>query len=293
VTPAIEAIGLTKSFGSFVAVDGVDFTIGPGEVVGLLGANGAGKTTTIRMLAGLIAPTVGTARLLGGPPNRTTRRALGYVPQGLGLYGDLTVRQNLEFSASAYGVEPAALPEQLDRESGRLVADLPLGLQRQLAFAVASQHRPRVMILDEPTSGVELLAAAHLWDEMRQSAEAGAGLLVSTHSMQEARRCDRLLVMAAGMLVARGREADIVRDTSAVEVSSPSWSNVFEALSETSAIVTLAGRSVRVVDQPLEQIRAVLDQAGIAHQLTTVTATIDETMAVLDRSMQVRVSRAG
>ena len=207
----LEAMSLTRRFGDFTAVDHVAFDVQPGEVVGLLGANGAGKTTTIRMLVGLLAPTSGSARLLGAPPDREARRALGYVPQGLGLYKELTVAENLEFNASAFGVPPARIDGALAEVVSRRISQIPLGLQRQLAFVCALQHAPDVLVLDEPTSGVGPLGSARLWDEIRAAAEAGAGVLVSTHSMQEARQCDRLLLMADGAIVAdavaRGADA--------------------------------------------------------------------------------------
>jgi len=170
----LQAGHVTRRFGAFTAVDDVSMQVGPGEVVGLLGANGAGKTTLIRMLLGLIAVTSGRVDLLGGPPDRERRRRLGYVPQGLGLYGDLTVRENLSFSARAYGTAAPALPPGLTGHAEVLVRELPLGAQRQVAFLAALAHSPGVLVLDEPTSGVDALARAALWDTIRAQAERGA-----------------------------------------------------------------------------------------------------------------------
>ena len=206
----LRAGRVTRRFGKFTAVDDVSMRVQPGEVVGLLGANGAGKTTLIRMLLGLIAVTSGWVELLGGPPDRERRRRLGYVPQGLGLYGDLTVRENLAFSARAYGTAEPALPAALTAQAGALVRSLPLGAQRQVAFLAALAHSPEVLVLDEPTSGVDALARTALWDTIRAQAERGAGILVTTHYMQEAQQCDRLLLMSDGRLVAEGSEADII-----------------------------------------------------------------------------------
>lgn len=280
-SPALRAKELIRRFGDNTAVDDVTFDVEYGEVVGLLGANGAGKTTTIRMLAGLLEPTGGDAFLLGGPPNRDSQRRLGYVPQGLGLYGDLTVRENLAFSAGAYGVEPAEPGGPLADADDRLVGDLSLGLQRQLAFISALQHEPEVLILDEPTSGVGVLGAAGLWDQIRQESERGAAVLVSTHSMQEARQCDRLLLMAGGRLVGRGTEADIVAGMTAVEVTTDSWSDAFAALTVEGALVTLDGRSVRVADRSVEAVDRMLARHDIAGEVRAVPATIDERMASL------------
>ncbi|HEX8862722.1 MAG TPA: ABC transporter ATP-binding protein, partial [Actinomycetes bacterium] len=155
--PLLQARGVTRTFGGLTAVDQVDLQVNAGEVVGLLGANGAGKTTLIRIVLGLLRPTAGEVRLLGEPPSRHSRARLGYVPQSLGLYDDLTVAENLAFTARAFGGHP---PERLDDPEleaarGELVAGLPLGLRRRLAFAAALGHQPELLVLDEPTSGVD------------------------------------------------------------------------------------------------------------------------------------------
>jgi ABC-2 type transport system ATP-binding protein len=281
VSAVVVARGLTRRFGQFTAVDDVTFDVHPGEVVGLLGANGAGKTTTLRMLLGLLAPTTGTASLLGGTPDRQTRRRLGYVPQGLGLYTELTVRQNVGFSAQAYAVAPVALEGALADAGDRLVRDLPLGLQRQLAFVAALQHDPEVLVLDEPTSGVEPLASARLWDRIRAEAERGAGVLVTTHSMEEARQCDRLLLMSQARLVGSGSEHDLVAGTSAVAVLTDRWTEAFDALTRAGELVTLDGRSVRVVDRDPALVEEVLREAGVSARVTEVPATLEERMAAL------------
>ncbi|MEW2623596.1 ATP-binding cassette domain-containing protein [Streptomyces sp. NPDC048106] len=177
--------------------------VAPGEIVGLLGANGAGKTTVIRMLLGLTLPTGGTVATFGRAPDRTTRRRLGYVPQGLGLWATLTVAENASFAAAAFGSEPAGLGQGLAALEHRLVSDIGLGLQRQLAFAIALAHRPELLVLDEPTSGVDPLARARLWDEVHDQAQRGTGVLVTTHYMQEAQQCDRLVLMSRGKAVGR------------------------------------------------------------------------------------------
>ena len=278
---SLEALSLVKRFGDFTAVDDLSFDVRPGEVVGLLGANGAGKTTTIRMLVGLLAPTSGSARLLGVLPDRAARRAMGYVPQGLGLYKELTVVENLEFNASAFGVTPAAIDGPLAEVADRRTSKIALGLQRQLAFVCALQHAPEVLVLDEPTSGVGPLGSARLWDDIRTAAEAGAGVLVSTHSMQEARQCDRLLLMADGVIVARGSEADIVGGMRAIEVTTAHWREVFAALSGPASIVSLAGRSVRVLDRSVDDVHATIGSIDAHADVMAVPATIDERMAVL------------
>ena len=279
----LRARHVIRRFGTFTAVDDVSMHVQPGEVVGLLGANGAGKTTLIRMLLGLLPVTSGGVELLGGPPDREHRRRLGYVPQGLGLYGDLTVRENLSFSARAYGSAVPALPPTLAERADVLVRELPLGAQRQVAFLAALAHSPEVLVLDEPTSGVDALARAALWDTIRGQAEHGAGVLVTTHYMQEAQQCDRLLLMSNGQLVAQGSEADIIGSTTAVAVRTGDWAQAFAALNAAGAPVMLAGRAIRVATADPAGLRATLTAAGIEATLEQVPATIEERMLVLAR----------
>jgi ABC-2 type transport system ATP-binding protein len=282
----LRAGHVTRRFGAFTAVDDVSMQVQPGEVVGLLGANGAGKTTLIRMLLGLITVTSGRVDLLGGPPDRERRRRLGYVPQGLGLYGDLTVRENLSFSARAYRAAEPALPSELSGYADVLVREVPLGAQRQLAFLAALAHSPEVLVLDEPTSGVDALARAALWDTIRAQAEHGAGVLVTTHYMQEAQQCDRLLLMSDGRLVAQGSEADIIGSTTAVAVRTENWARAFAALNAAGAPVMLAGRSIRVANASPAGLAEVLGAAGIEASLQPVPATIEERMLMLARGTE-------
>jgi ABC-2 type transport system ATP-binding protein/ribosome-dependent ATPase len=283
-TPLLRAASVTRRFGAFTAVDAVSMEVHPGEVVGLLGANGAGKTTLIRLLLGLIAPTSGDVELLGAPPDRDGRRRLGYVPQGLGLYRDLTVRENLAFAASSYGVDPAPLEGELAEAAGSLVRSIPLGLQRRLAFVSALAHRPSVIVLDEPTSGVDAVARAELWDTIRAQASAGVGVLVTTHYMQEAEQCDRLLLMSDGRLVGEGDEEAIVGGTTAVAVRTDDWARAFDVLDSAGELVMLAGRSIRVADGDPDGLLATLSAAGLHATVERVPATIEERMAVLARS---------
>jgi ABC-2 type transport system ATP-binding protein len=277
-----------RTFGSVVAVDDVTMHVLPGEVVGLLGANGAGKTTLIRMLLGLLATSTGSVELLGREPDREGRRRLGYVPQGLGLYRDLTVRENLSFASHAYGHAPPDLPTALADSADRLVGTLPLGLQRQLAFVSALAHGPEVLVLDEPTSGVEPLAGAALWDTIHEQAERGVGVLVTTHNMREAEQCDRLLLMSQARLVAQGSQADVIGTTTAVAVHTDDWARAFAVLDAAEQPVMLAGRDVRVADADAPTVRDLLANAGLAARVTEVPATIEERMMVLSRSTSPR-----
>jgi len=271
-----QAVAVTRAFGHFVAVDQVDLEVRPGEVVGLLGANGAGKTTLIRLLLGLLRPSGGEIRLFGEPPSRHTRRRIGYVPQGLGLYDDLTLAENLAFSAAAYGEGPeaAAVPTPLRRYRGTVTGALPLGVQRTAAFAEALAHRPDLLVLDEPTSGVDPLARARLWETVAVAAVAGAGVLVTTHYMDEAGECDRLVIMAAGRVVARGTAQEITGDTRISVVQAGSWAAAFGALEAAGLPVALVGRTLRVPGAPPDAVRRALGDLPAA--VTSAPATLEE-----------------
>jgi ABC-2 type transport system ATP-binding protein len=277
----VEVHNVTRRFGSFTAVDSVDLDVGAGEVIGVLGANGAGKTTLMRMILGLLRPTEGRVLLFGGPPGRASRLRTGYVPQGLGLWSDLTADENLEFSSGVFGVAAAAAPAG---SSGRLVRNLSLGVQRRVAFASALQHRPDLLVLDEPTSGVAPLSRARLWEEIRAQAESGVTVLVTTHYMDEARQADRLILMARGKVVGRGSEADIVGGLQAVVVGTTHWDDAFTALDAAGLAATLAGRSLRVPGTSVDRVDAALGAAGIEASLTIDTATLEEAMVVASGS---------
>ena len=272
---------LVRRFGSFTAVADVALELRAGEVVGLLGANGAGKTTLIRLLLGLLRPTSGRALLFGRPPSRETRGRLGYVPQGLGLWRDLTVAENLSFSAGAVGGTPPALEPDLAAASGTLVRDLPLGLRRRLAFAAALAHAPELLVLDEPASGVGLGARAALWDTIHRSAADGVGVLVTTHRLDEADQCDRLVLMAGGRIVAEGTLAFIVGDGAAVAVHADRWDEAYTALDDAGLPAALVGRDLRVPGEDAAAVRAALDARRVSARVTIVPATFEETFVRL------------
>lgn len=282
-TALLAADRLTRRFGSFVAVDDVSLTVQSGEIVGMVGANGAGKTTLIRMLLGLLPASAGEACMFGETPSRTSRRGLGYVSQGLGLYSDMTVAENVAFQSAAFGIDAndVELPEELAEMGGRLVGSIGLGRQRQLAFACVLGHRPDLLVLDEPTSGVDPLARARLWDAIRAEVVRGVGVLVTTHYMEEAQQCDRLILMAAGRVAAAGTMDEIVAERTVVEVTADSWSTAFSALSAQGYDVTLAGRRIRVPAADQIGIGGILDDAGIEANLATVPASLDEAMVAV------------
>jgi ABC-2 type transport system ATP-binding protein/ribosome-dependent ATPase len=275
---AIDVRGATKQFGSFTAVADVDLTVDAGEVVGLVGANGAGKTTLIRMILGLLQPTSGNVKVLGRPPSRESRRHIGYVPQNLGLYEDLTTVENLEFRAEAFRGSPAPPPFADDG----LIGALPLGLQRRAAFVAATQHDPEVLILDEPTSGVSPLARSRLWNLIRERAEDGAAVLVSTHYMDEAEQADRLVLMSRGKVAGTGTMRDIIGDLQAIEVTASRWQEAFDLLDGAGPPVTLAGRAIRVLGTDAAAVELALAQARLVAEVRAVPATLDETMVLLD-----------
>lgn len=278
----LDATNVTRRFGDFTAVDDVALRVEAGEVVGLLGANGAGKTTLIKMVLGLLRPTAGRVQLFGQAPGLEQRRRIGYVPQNLGLYTDLSVDENLAFRAEVFG---CAQVDAGDLPGGRHVGDLPLGLQRRAAFAAALQHRPELLVLDEPTSGVSPLSRSELWDLIRSEADRGAGVLVSTHYMDEAVQADRLVVMARGRVVATGSEADVVDDRRTLVVEAAHWEGAFAAVDEAGLRPLLAGRTIRVPggEDDLPALRQVLADAGVEAAVRTAAATLEETLVELSQ----------
>lgn len=212
---AIEARGLTMRFGNFVAVDHVNFRIARGEIFGFLGSNGCGKSTTMKMLTGLLPASEGEAWLFGQPVNPrdiATRRRVGYMSQAFSLYSELTVRQNLELHARLFHIPDADIPTRVAEMSQRfmltevedaLPASLPLGIRQRLSLAVAVIHRPEMLILDEPTSGVDPVARDMFWQLMVDLARQDrVTIFISTHFMNEAERCDRISLMHAGKVLA-------------------------------------------------------------------------------------------
>jgi ABC-2 type transport system ATP-binding protein len=270
----IEAGELTKRFGDVVAVDHLSFRVGPGDVVGLLGANGAGKTTTMRMLLGLLSPTSGDARIGGTPARDLDRRVMGYVPQGLGLYRDLTVEENLEFAAAAFGVPVPPLEDSgLGPVARKRVGELSLGLRRRVAFAVARCHDPEVLILDEPTSGVGPLGRARLWETIHETADAGTAVLVSTHYMDEAEECDRVVLMANGVEVASGTVAEVVGSVRSVEVTGEVPESVVNELHRQGGTVLVDNGGWRVVGLGAAAVARTVGPGGVASE---VPATFEE-----------------
>src|SRR6516225_5297848 len=226
--PAIEAEGLTQRFGTFTAVDHVSFKIQAGEIFGFLGSNGCGKTTTMKMLTGLLPPTEGTALLFGKPVKGgdvESRRRVGFMTQAFSLYTELTVRQNLVLHARLFDLPPDKSAKRvaelltdfgLEQVADTLTESLPLGIRQRLSLAVAVLHEPDMLILDEPTSGVDPVARDGFWDLLiRLSRDKGVTIFLSTHFMNEAARCDRMSMMHAGKVLAQGPPAQLVAERKA------------------------------------------------------------------------------
>jgi ABC-2 type transport system ATP-binding protein len=219
--PAIEARGLTRTFGAFTAVDGITFDVRAGEVFGFLGANGAGKTTAIRMLSGLLAPSGGEARVAGHDvytESEAIKRDIGYMSQRFSLYDDLTVRENVQLYGGIYDLTDREIRERTARMLARLgfegaanqrVGAIPLGWKQKLAFSVALLHAPRIVFLDEPTSGVDPIVRRQFWELIYEAAHGGTTVFVTTHYMDEAEYCDRISIMVAGRIEALGTPAEL------------------------------------------------------------------------------------
>lgn len=217
-TAVVEARGLEKHFGPVRAVNGIELSLPPGRIYGLLGPNGSGKTTLIRLLTGLARPTSGYATVLGvRMPSRTNLSRIGYMTQTEGLYAELSVWENLRFFAGLYGANrrrdlQATLElVQLDRWAGTPVHELSGGMRRRLSLACALAHRPPVLFLDEPTVGVDPALRRSFWEHLRGLAARGDTLLVASHVMDEAERCDELLFIRAGKVVAAGNAGELRR----------------------------------------------------------------------------------
>jgi len=214
--PVLETTGLQKHFGKICAVDGVNLSIKRGEIYGLLGPNGSGKTTLIRLCLGLLHPTAGSIWLLGeAVPNKSTLSKVGYMTQASALYEELTVRENIAFFAEMCSSrEPAWIDEvialvDLQERARSPVRTLSGGMRQRTSLACSLAHRPRLLLLDEPTVGVDPQLRATFWSYFRRLANSGVTLVISSHVMDEAERCDRLGFMRQGRLLAEGSSDEL------------------------------------------------------------------------------------
>ena len=226
----IRATDLTRRFGGFVAVDRITFEVRAGEVFGFLGANGAGKTTAIRMLTGLLLPSGGQATVAGHDVYRESEAIkcdIGYMSQKFSLYDDLSARENIQLYGGIYDIERGELRERsrqmldrlgLSRVENDPVGSLPLGWKQKLAFSVALLHRPRIVFLDEPTSGVDPITRRQFWELIYDASHGGTTVLVTTHYMDEAEYCDRISIMVAGRIDAIGTPAELKREAGVASI---------------------------------------------------------------------------
>jgi len=286
---AIVARGLTRRFGDFVAVAGIDFDVRRGEIFGFLGPNGAGKTTTIRMMLGLLKPTAGTVEVLGVPvaehPERVRPR-VGYMSQRFSLYNDLTVLQNLRFYGRAYGLGNDLLRERIQDAIRRAglegherthTKDLSGGWRQRLALSTAILHRPELIFLDEPTAGVDPISRRAFWNLLYELVAEGVTVFVTTHYMDEAEHCHQLAFIQRGRLIASGSPEEIKRDVMRGQVLEIAPTNTTQAVKVLRAArdsgrlpleeVAMYGSLVHIVAQDMkrhqEAIAAELRQTGI------------------------------
>jgi ABC-type multidrug transport system ATPase subunit len=240
----VEARELTKRFGSFTAVERVSFEVRRGEVFGLLGPNGAGKSTTFKMLCGLLKPTAGEARVAGVDLLKAPAKArerMGYMAQKFSLYGDLSVRQNLEFFGGVYGLKGQRLRDTVDRmidtfQLGPFVntnsAALPLGFKQRLSMACAIMHQPAILFLDEPTSGVDPITRREFWVRINSMVQAGMAVVVTTHFLDEAEYCDRIALIYQGKIIAEDTP-DVIKQIARTErLPDPTLEDAFIELIE-------------------------------------------------------------
>ena len=275
--PVIETHALTRRFGAVVAVDGVDLCVRRGEIFGCLGPNGSGKSTLMRVLLGLLAPSSGSATVLGCEVPRDAERlrpVVGYMTQRFSLYEDLTARENLEFAGQVFGLAPRARRERvaetlaeygLDAYEHARAGALSGGWQQRLALATATIHRPELLVLDEPTAGVDPQSRREFWERLFDLASGGTSIFVSTHYMDEAVRCHRVCMLRSGKRAALGRPAALAKqlDGRVVDVLVSEPDRAIAALRATPLVAstTQLGDTVHVLlarDAP----RA---EAGAAH----------------------------
>lgn len=265
--PVISVQNLTRKFGDFTAVDHINFEVHKGEIVGYLGPNGSGKTTTIRMLLGLLKPTEGTANVLGYDvfkQSEDVRARVGYMSQKFAIYDDLTTLENLTFYGGVYGITDKDRITRtlelvgLSGHESTLTRDLSTGWRQRLSLGIALVHEPKLLFLDEPTSGVDPTARRAFWDLIYELAENGVTILVTTHYMDEAEYCERVGVMRDGKLLAMDTPTNLKRTVikgNVWEVFAHPLEQGLEILHEMEGVerVGLAGDHLRVISQKVEK----------------------------------------
>ena len=305
---AIDVRGLTKRYGARVVVDQVDLQVRPGRICGFLGPNGSGKTTTIRMLCGLLTPDAGEGTCLGLDIRSQApriKRQVGYMTQKFGLYDDLSIRQNLDFVARLFELPErrAAVDQALDElglreRQQQLAGALSGGWKQRLALAACLIHRPRLLLLDEPTAGVDPKARREFWDQIHRLAGEGITVLVSTHYMDEAERCHELVYIAYGRVLARGTEADIVQGAglTVFEVTGAIAADQLAALSAAPGVDSVApfGNRLHVAGRDAAQVtRAVAPLADQGLHVVRADANLEDVFISLIGQAQDNFAAAG
>jgi ABC-type multidrug transport system ATPase subunit len=286
----IDVSGLRKSFGNLKVVEGLSLQVAAGEICGFLGANGSGKTTTIRMLCGLLKPDGGAGQCLGYDIIRQPheiRRQVGYMTQRFSLYEDLTVYENLDFVARVYempgrGHAVAAILERmgLGNRRGQLAGQLSGGWKQRLALAACVLHQPKLLLLDEPTAGVDAKARREFWDLLHDMAVEGLTSLVSTHYMDEAERCGRIVYLAQGRIVVQGQAASVVEQSGLVtfEGTGDDVDRAAVALRHTRGVEAAAvfGRALRVASLDRRALERAIEQKGTGLHWEEVEPRLDD-----------------
>jgi ABC-2 type transport system ATP-binding protein len=311
---AVECINLTKRFNSFTAVNSISFKVRRGNIFGMLGPNGSGKSTTIRMLCGLMDPTSGTA-LVSGRDIRTDtdyiKAHIGYMSQKFSLYTDLTAGENLRFYAGIYKVPREVQPRRIEEiaeltgirgRENTLTSDLPTGYRQRLALGCAIIHRPEIIFLDEPTSGADPVSRRRFWDLIYDVTSAGATVIVTTHYMDEAERCDELLLLSGGSIIASGSPAELKLETirgTILSIETDQPTKVMEIAEGLKGVkdVALYGRSVHVsTSDPDATSRTAADELarkGIrVSEIREVTPTLEDVFVSLIGSLETEGEQA-
>lgn len=293
----IDVHGLTKRYGSKTVVDGLDLRVERGQIYGFLGPNGSGKTTSIRMICGLLTPDGGGGQALGHDIVREAsliKREVGYMTQRFGLYEDLTIRENLDFVARMYAMDrrERRVTEGLERlglaaRHDQLAGSLSGGWKQRLALAACLLHEPKLLLLDEPTAGVDPQARRDFWEHIHQLAAEGITVLVSTHYMDEAERCHRLAYIAYGKLLASGTPDELI-----AQVGFSSWLGVGPALAAQSAqieatpgveLVTRFGNALHVSGRDAAALEAAVRRFGDAGRWEPLAPTLEDVFIFLMR----------
>lgn len=296
--PAIFVRGLTKRFGGRTVVDHVNLTVQPGRICGFLGPNGSGKTTTLRMICGLLIPDEGEGEVLGldlKTKRRAIKHQIGYMTQKFGLFSDLSIAENLEFIARVYGLDNrgARVDAALERlglasRATQLAGKLSGGWKQRLALAAAVLHEPKILLLDEPTAGVDPQARREFWDQIHALAREGMTVLVSTHYMDEAERCHEIAYIAYGVMLARGTTDEVIAASGlcALQGEGPGADRLAAAIEAQPGVDMAApfGTTLHVCGTDLDALRSAVAPWSDKVRWTEVPPTLEDVFINLMRT---------